>query len=311
MRLNESIDTTDSLGANIYVNFKETEIFRVLPKSNVNINEHIITDKCRFSYDSNSNNRIKNVFKFYSKTNQFKLSKWLSFFNEVDFGLKSGKTFSLVVSENIDLLGLNLLKKLERFFKGVKVYVHTRTFDCTNINIFRLNDSIKDIYLSESICFVLMINPKTECSLLNARLRVQSRNSLLSIFSLGQYMSTNLFASFVFLNIEKFIRIFEGKDLSYSDLLIKSQAPFFLIGDSIYSKLLNILNILVYISSINNSLRFLKVGLNSNSEGVRFVNIKPFNRSNLNLKSSYFLAVDLDDIFDIRKYLTLANKTLL
>jgi NADH dehydrogenase/NADH:ubiquinone oxidoreductase subunit G len=34
LRLTESIDITDSLGSNVYVNFKETEILRVLPKSN-------------------------------------------------------------------------------------------------------------------------------------------------------------------------------------------------------------------------------------------------------------------------------------
>lgn len=69
------MDTTDSLGANIYVNFKESEIFRILPKSNKNINEHIITDKSRFYYDFVNNNRIKNVFKFNAKFSQFKLSK--------------------------------------------------------------------------------------------------------------------------------------------------------------------------------------------------------------------------------------------
>jgi len=64
LRVNETIDLTDSTGSNMYINFKESDIYRVLPKSNKNINEQIISDKARFSYDSNRKNRIKNIFRF-------------------------------------------------------------------------------------------------------------------------------------------------------------------------------------------------------------------------------------------------------
>jgi NADH dehydrogenase/NADH:ubiquinone oxidoreductase subunit G len=72
LRVNETVDLSDSTGSNIYVNFKESEIFRILPKSNDQINEHIISDKARFSYDSNNNNRIKNLFQFQSQKGKFK-----------------------------------------------------------------------------------------------------------------------------------------------------------------------------------------------------------------------------------------------
>ena len=58
----ESVDMTDSLGANIYVNFKGRRIFRILPKSNVDLNDQIITDKARFSYDGNHKNRLPKIF---------------------------------------------------------------------------------------------------------------------------------------------------------------------------------------------------------------------------------------------------------
>jgi len=60
----ESIDLTDSFGSNIYVNFKESEILRVLPKNNINLNGTIISDKTRFSHDSVLNNRIKTIYSF-------------------------------------------------------------------------------------------------------------------------------------------------------------------------------------------------------------------------------------------------------
>jgi NADH dehydrogenase/NADH:ubiquinone oxidoreductase subunit G len=46
------------MGAPVYVHFKNTEIFRVLPKSNSQINGSLINDKTRFSYDAGNNNRL-------------------------------------------------------------------------------------------------------------------------------------------------------------------------------------------------------------------------------------------------------------
>jgi len=62
LRSNESIDLTDSTGSNIYVNFKESEILRILPKSNSEINENLISDKARFFHDSSKNQRLQKIF---------------------------------------------------------------------------------------------------------------------------------------------------------------------------------------------------------------------------------------------------------
>lgn len=310
LRLSESIDTTDGLGANIYVNFKESEIFRVLPKSNTNLNEHIITDKTRFSYDFNNNNRIKNVFKYHSKTNRFKSSKWLSFFNEIDFGINSFKSFALLVSENIDLLCLDLLKKISYIYPRINIVVENKTFEFSNLNLLGFSSYVKNINESNRICLILMVDPKTECSLLNARLRVQCRNSLLSVFSFGQFMKTNIPVNFVFLNVENFISVFEGKNRHYSDLFISSIDPMLFVGESIYSRFSSLSYLIHFLLKINNSLRFIKINLSCNTEGIRFLNIQSLCSSIVN-KSTYMLGVDLNDTFFARKYLSLCNKTVL
>lgn len=61
MRMSESFDITDSLGANIYVNSKGRRLFRILPKSNADFNDQIITDKTRFSYDGNNKRRLSKI----------------------------------------------------------------------------------------------------------------------------------------------------------------------------------------------------------------------------------------------------------
>ena len=52
LRSIDSIDTLDDLGSNIYLNFKESQIMRILPKVNEGLNENWISDKTRFSYDA-------------------------------------------------------------------------------------------------------------------------------------------------------------------------------------------------------------------------------------------------------------------
>lgn len=60
MKIHEGIDLNDSTGANTYVHLKDVEIIRVLPKRNDEINGSFISDKSRFSYDSNKYCRIEN-----------------------------------------------------------------------------------------------------------------------------------------------------------------------------------------------------------------------------------------------------------
>ena len=74
MRISDSVDMTDSLGSNIYVNFKGRQIFRVLPKSNININDQIISDKARFSYDGNHKNRVLKTIKKNTNNEQVKFN---------------------------------------------------------------------------------------------------------------------------------------------------------------------------------------------------------------------------------------------
>ena len=52
LRSTETIDISDAVGSNIRVDFKETEVVRVLPRLNEKLNEEWISDKSRFSFDS-------------------------------------------------------------------------------------------------------------------------------------------------------------------------------------------------------------------------------------------------------------------
>ena len=54
----ETIDVNDSVGSNIKLSFKETEVLRILPALNDTLNEEWISDKTRFSFDGLKINRV-------------------------------------------------------------------------------------------------------------------------------------------------------------------------------------------------------------------------------------------------------------
>jgi NADH dehydrogenase (ubiquinone) Fe-S protein 1 len=114
LKSNESIDTTDSTGSNIYVNFKETEIVRILPKNNSKINGSIISDKARFSYDSVKNQRLVKLYDNTDK-NGFKQINWIKAFEILDslIGESSTNKVTFLTNEETDFESLHILKLIE------------------------------------------------------------------------------------------------------------------------------------------------------------------------------------------------------
>jgi len=62
LRTIESIDLTDSFGSNIYINYKDDSIFRIIPKPNKQLNLSLLTDPARYFFDSLHSQRLFNIF---------------------------------------------------------------------------------------------------------------------------------------------------------------------------------------------------------------------------------------------------------
>ena len=74
LRSVQSIDTLDGIGSNIRVDFKESEVLRILPRKNPEVNENWISDKIRFFYDGLKRQRLTSP---YIKTNgELRPVKW-------------------------------------------------------------------------------------------------------------------------------------------------------------------------------------------------------------------------------------------
>ena len=303
LKLNESIDTSDSFGSNIYVNFKETEIFRILPKSNNSLNENIISDKTRFSYDSVKNNRIKNLFQLNDSNLKFSIQNWNNFFQKTDLLFKTNNSINIFINDELDLKTVEFLKKLSnKYSNKIKIKCLSKTQIKSSNNFYKqgTTDVINDINSSD-ICFLISTNPRLESAILNAKLRFKFKNSIFSIFSLGQTFTENIPTTFLNLNIKDFLETLEGKN-NLCKSIITSQKPLFILGESLKSSIINIDFIISFIKFKFNYVKIIKINSSCNTEGINLLNIKTINTKNL-LKSENTIFINLDDTIKIRKFI--------
>jgi NADH-quinone oxidoreductase chain G len=127
LRLTETIDTTNAEGIHIYVNHKETEIFRILPRSNKNINSNLISDKTRFTYDANGVNRILHPFVKNTSSGKYIKKDWKRFFLNCDYRINLSNPTTIYIDGNCDFESAVSIKELEYLTKN-KVKVHNIDF---------------------------------------------------------------------------------------------------------------------------------------------------------------------------------------
>jgi len=309
LRVSETIDLTDSTGSNIYVNFKEADIYRILPKSNKNINEQIISDKARFSYDSNRKNRIKNIFRFKSTVQKLRTINWTTFFAQADSIINDkSSTFNIIVNEDIGFENLEYLKKVCQINKHIVLSSLNSAVNNINSYTYGLTDSINAINTCNDVVFIFSLNPKLEGAVINTRLRTKYRNSLLTLITLNLTYSYNIPTKFVNLNLLKSLQIFEGNYTELSKLCVRSESPLILISDMYNSRGLNTNEIVGFMKSHFDTVKIIKINKSCNTESLGFLNIKNnLKAKNSNLRNLFCL--NLEDNYTFRKrFLNLKKK---
>jgi NADH-quinone oxidoreductase chain G len=302
IRSNESVDLTDSTGSNIYVNFKESEIIRILPKNNSEINESIISDKARFSYDSIKTQRLQQIFTKFN--NKFVASNWKDIFKQIDTLLYNNKNVLILINDELDTESLNLLRALNNTFKNSIKIRSVSALNNNQDNIF-LNtntDKIQDIKTVSKYCFLLSTNIRLESAILNTKIRTKYMDQNFNIFALGQKFDSSFPLEFVNLNINKILEIFEGKNITLSKAFISFKNPLIFIGQGFEKRFYNLDTLINLLKRIMPTSKILNIKSSCNSSGHDLFTVKSFNKNDL-LKSDALIALNLDDNFILRKYL--------
>jgi len=299
LRSNESVDLTDSTGSSTYVNFKETEIVRILPKNNNEINESIISDKTRFSYDAIKTQRLQKLFES-SNSKNFKNSSWISIFEKLDSLLKKESKVTFVVNSELDFESLQFLSLIENKYSP---NVSIRSVDEKTSNSFTSwnSDKIKNLQTKSRVGILVSSNIRMESAILNTKIRRKVISQIFDVVSLGQHSNLSFPAKFVNLNLNKIFEIFEGKSLM-SKYILKHNSPVFFIGDSFNKRLKGGFSISSFIKQMIPSSIVLDIKKSSNSVGVNYLGFKTIS-NNCVKNSDVCVAINLDDTVVIRKLL--------
>jgi NADH-quinone oxidoreductase subunit G len=314
LRSNESLDLTDNCGSSIYVNYKETEIARIIPKQNSNINDSIISDKARFSYDALNNQRLQRIFEFSSNKNvKVKQKDWSDLLTNIETLIQNPlEKITFMVNENLDLESLVLLKKFENIFsEKVKIRTVNSSQSYENSTVSELNDQLVEINKKESkTCFIISSNIKIENAIINAKLRKKYLDQPTTLYSFGQSFKSTFPMEFVNLNINNFFKTFEGKNLNLSNLIVKTSFPLFIISENLWKRFNGKNELIKIIKKVAPTSLVYNINKYSNLESNLFLGIKPLNKNDINESTTLF-AIQLEDTVNFRKKILNSNKTLI
>ena len=180
----DSIDLSDGVGSSIRVDFKETEIVRVLPSKNENINEDWISDKARFCFDGLKIQQIDRPY-FKNSKHALQVCSWKVALTKINALIQIPPScIYIVFSAN---LGLSVIKEVQSIAdkKGIKNVGFPRKLAVSSdfVGNFVFNTSLRDLVFSD-FCLYLGTNPRFEAALLNLKIKKKQRVNM-NCFSLG------------------------------------------------------------------------------------------------------------------------------
>jgi NADH-quinone oxidoreductase subunit G len=168
----DSIDVLDAVGTNIRIDARGTEVLRILPRINEDINEEWVGDKSRFAIDGLKRRRLDRPW--VRENGKLRAATWAEAFDAVAARLQvtSGDRIGAIAGDLCDAESVMALKDL-------LVALGSANFDCrqdgakldaSRRDFYCFNTSIAGIEEADAI-LIVGSNPRKEAPVLNARIR--------------------------------------------------------------------------------------------------------------------------------------------
>ena len=182
----ESIDVMDALGCNIRIDARSSEVLRVLPRVNEDVNEEWISDKTRFSCDGLRRQRLDRPY--VREDGKLRPATWNEAFARIDAKLKgvAGERIAAIAGDLVCAESMLLLKRLMEGLGSPNI-------DCRQDgaalpagprSAYLFNSRIAGIDKADAL-LLIGTNPRLEASVLNARVRKRWRSGELKVALLG------------------------------------------------------------------------------------------------------------------------------
>lgn len=228
----ESIDVLDAVGSNIRIDSRGTEVLRVLPRLNEDINEEWIHDKTRFSYDGLMRQRLDRPY--VRRDGKLHAATWEEAFNAIrdKFADLKGNEIAAIAGDLADCEAMLALKEL-------MIALGSPNIDCRqdgsclnaqNRSSYLFNTTIAGIEEADAILIVAS-NPRFEAPLINARIRKRYLRGGLSVGLIGMPYDLTYKYNHLGEHAALLKDILEGTN-NFSETLKAAKRPMIIIGQA-------------------------------------------------------------------------------
>jgi NADH-quinone oxidoreductase subunit G len=236
LKKTETIDVMDAVGSNIRIDWRGTELMRILPRLNEEINEEWISDKTRFCYDGLKYQRLDKPYaKRDGKLVEVSFDEAL---NEVADKIKSLQAFEIAaltgqISAAEEIFALKKLvekldiKNFDCRLKGEKLGVSDRASYLFNSTIAGIDEA--------DACLLIGVNPRKDAPILNARLKKRSLSKELKIASIGNNLDLTYSHKHLGDDAKTLKNILDGKS-EFCEILQKAKKPMLILGHDMLSR---------------------------------------------------------------------------
>jgi len=233
----ETIDIQDGVGSNIKLNFKETEILRIVPVLNDTLNEEWISDKTRFSFDGLKNQRIGSPFLLNCDITKINWRTALkTFYSQLQKVLNNNPENVLFICGNtLDLETFEKLKQVAQILGVTLVTEEYLNLENDLLLSTKMNTTFSNI-LESDLCLTVGTNTRFEASLLNVRIKKRIRMGSFVKASIGLRDDLTYSNDSIGNSIKTLIEISEGKHF-FCQQLVKAKRPFIVLGSAAKKRL--------------------------------------------------------------------------
>ena len=172
LRKTDSVDVLDALGAAIRVDSRGSEVLRILPRVNDDVNEEWLGDKSRFSFDGLKRRRLDRPW--VRRDGALRVATWPEAFGAVAAKLRdvAGDRIGAIAGDLCDAEGMLALKELMASLGSANLDCRQdgAKLDGSRRDFYLFNTSVAGIDEADAI-LLIGSNPRREAPVLNARIR--------------------------------------------------------------------------------------------------------------------------------------------
>lgn len=232
LKKTETIDVHDALGCNIRVDSRGREVMRILPRLNEDINEEWIDDRARFSYDGLAKGRIDRPYVRDEESGKLREATWNDAFSFISNKLSglNGNEIAALAGNLVDVEAMVAMKDMMNALGSSNLDCRTDggVFSTENRSSYIFNSTIAGLDEADAIMLV-GVNPRTEATLVNARIRKNWLEKRIPISLIGE--PVDLTYPYEHLgtgpkDLEKVIKEFAGKSGAKKPVMIVGSGVF-------------------------------------------------------------------------------------